>query len=255
MRVTTFVADQENLSAEVAARQLKLGFVPGVRYLEGGWQSLVNALAAKAEATGATLRTRSAVRALHQEAGGWTAALDEETLHADVLVVAAGGPDAVAKLFGGKSPAAPRPRGRAERARPRAAQPAAADAQVCARRRQLHLPLPALPARPSRRRPAQPRQLCAGTTRRRWRRWPTRSSPAGASRLIFDRFLPRMVPITAIATPDSGGLAGQPEVDRGDGLYLAGDWIGPEGWLVDAAIASGAAAATAALRQPVSAPA
>jgi predicted NAD/FAD-dependent oxidoreductase len=64
-----------------------------------------------------------------------------------------------------------------------------------------------------------------------------------------------MVPITAIATPAGGGLAGRPAVERGAGLYLAGDWIGPEGWLVDAAIASGAAAAKAALRMPVSTPA
>jgi predicted NAD/FAD-dependent oxidoreductase len=34
----------------------------------------------------------------------------------------------------------------------------------------------------------------------------------------------------------------------GEGLYLAGDWVGPEGWLVDAALCSGAAAAAAALR-------
>jgi predicted NAD/FAD-dependent oxidoreductase len=40
-------------------------------------------------------------------------------------------------------------------------------------------------------------------------------------------------------------------VDCGEGLYLAGDWIGPEGWLVDAAISSGAAAAAAALRRRV----
>jgi phytoene dehydrogenase-like protein len=106
VRVTTFVADQEQLSAEVAARQLKLGIAPGVRYLEGGWQSLVNALVAKAEEAGATLRTRAAVRLIHQEGGGWTVALDEETLHADALVVAAGGPEAIAKLLGEKAPAA-----------------------------------------------------------------------------------------------------------------------------------------------------
>jgi predicted NAD/FAD-dependent oxidoreductase len=62
-----------------------------------------------------------------------------------------------------------------------------------------------------------------------------------------------MVPVSAIATPASGGLTGRPNGDRGDGLYLAGDWVGPEGWLVDAAIASGSAAAAAALRRPAAA--
>lgn len=64
-----------------------------------------------------------------------------------------------------------------------------------------------------------------------------------------------MVAVSAIPSPSGGGLAGRPAVDRGEGLYLAGDWVGPEGWLVDAAIASGAAAAAAALRSPVTTPA
>ena len=65
---------------------------------------------------------------------------------------------------------------------------------------------------------------------------------------MLERFLPRMVAVSAIPTPAGGGLAGRPGVERGEGLYLAGDWVGGEGWLVDAAIASGASAAAAALR-------
>jgi phytoene dehydrogenase-like protein len=250
VRVTTFVADQRLLSAEVAATQLKLGLYPGVRYLEGGWQLLVNALAAKAEGAGAALRTRAAVRMLHREAGGWTVALDEETLHADVLVVAAGGPDAVAKLLEDKTPAAPGP---------------AAELSV------LDLGLRRLPRRTRRfalgideptylsrhsppdhrngallslasytREPRSSLEATADTVQPGWR-----------EQVIFDRFLPRMVAVSAIATAAGGGLAGRPAVERGDGLYLAGDWVGPEGWLVDSAISSGAAAAAAALRQPV----
>jgi hypothetical protein len=75
--------------------------------------------------------------------------------------------------------------------------------------------------------------------------------PGWRERVTFERFLPRMVAVSATPTPANGGLAGRPAVDRGEGLYLAGDWLGPEGWLVDSAIASGAAAATAALRRPV----
>jgi len=250
VRVTSFVADQESLSADVAARQLKLGLVPGVRYLQGGWQSLVDALVARAEQAGAKLRTRAAVRLLRQEAGGWTVALDEETMHADVLVLAAGGPDAVAKLLGERAPSAPGP---------------AVELSV------LDLGLRSLPRRTRRfalgidqptylsrhsppdhrdgvllslasytREPREALEAMADTVQPGWR-----------DRLTFDRFLPRMVAVSAIASPDSGGLAGRPQVERGEGLYLAGDWVGPEGWLVDAAISSGAAAATAALREPV----
>jgi phytoene dehydrogenase-like protein len=252
VRVTTFVADQEQLSAEVAARQLKLGIAPGVRYLEGGWQSLVDRLVTKAEGAGAALRARAGVRLVHQEAGGWTVGLDEETLHAAVLVVAVGDPEAAAKLLGEKAPAAPGP---------------AAELSV------LDLGLRSLPRRTRRfalgidaptylsrhsppnqrdgtllslasyaREPRAALEAMADTVQPGWR-----------ERLIFDRFLPRMVPVSAIASPQAGGLAGRPGVDRGGGLYLAGDWIGPEGWLVDAAIASGAAAAANALRKPLSA--
>ena len=250
VRVTSFVADQDSLSADVAARQLKLGLVPGVRYLRGGWQSLVDALVAKAGEAGATVRTRAAVRMIHQEAGGWTVALDEETLHADALVIAAGGPDGVTKLLGERTPPAPGP---------------AAELSV------LDLGLRSLPRRTRRfalgidqptylsrhsppdhrdgvllslasyaREPREALEAMADTVQPGWR-----------DRLTFDRFLPRMVAVSAIPTPAGGGLAGRPEVDWGEGLYLAGDWVGPEGWLVDAAISSGAAAAAAALRRPV----
>jgi len=250
VRVTTFVADQESLSSDVAAKQLKLGLAPGVRYLEGGWQSLVNALAAKAEQAGATLRTRAAVRVLHQEAGGWTVALDEETLHADVLVVAVGEPGDAQNLLGEKAPPAPGPSAELSvldlglRSLPRRT-----------RRFALGIDQPTYLSRHSppdhrdgallslasyAREPRQALEEMADTVQPGWR-----------GRLIFDRFLPRMVPVSAITTPATGGLAGRPQVDRGDGLYLAGDWIGSEGWLVDAAIASGSAAGAAALQRPV----
>lgn len=250
VRVTTFVADQNALSADVAVTQLRLGLSPGVRYLEGGWQSLVDSLTAKAEQAGVALRTRAAVRMLHPEAGGWTAALDEETLHADLLVVAAGDAEATAKLLGEKAPTAPGP---------------AAELSV------LDLGLRRLPRRTRRfalgidgptylsrhsppdqregvllslasyaREPRPALEALADTVQPGWR-----------EQVTFERFLPRMVAVTAIATAAAGGLAGRPAIDRGDGLYLAGDWIGPEGWLVDAAISSGAAAAAAALRRPV----
>ena len=67
VRVTTFVADHDALSADVAAAQLRIGLLPGVRYLRGGWQSLVDALAARAEGGGATVRTRAAARGLYRE--------------------------------------------------------------------------------------------------------------------------------------------------------------------------------------------
>ena len=252
VRVTTFVADQESLSADVAATQLKIGLLPGVRYLRGGWQSLVDALAGRAEADGATLRTRAAVRGLERDANGWEVRLDEETLRADVMVVAAGGPDAVTKLLGERSPAAPGP---------------AAELSV------LDLGLESLPRRSrrfalgvdkptylSRHSPPDHRDgvllslaSYAREPRPALEAMADSVQPGWRERVTLERFLPRMVAVSAISTPEGGGLAGRPQVDRGDGLYLAGDWVGGEGWLVDAALASGAAAAAAALRSEVTA--
>jgi phytoene dehydrogenase-like protein len=250
VRVTTFVADQESLSADVAATQLKIGLWPGVRYLRGGWQQLVDTLAARAEADGATLRTRVGVRGLERDADGWKVALDGETLRADVVVVAAGGPEAVAKLLGERSPAAPGP---------------AAELSV------LDLGLKSLPRRSrrfalgvdqptylSRHSPPEHRDgvllslaSYAREPRAALEALADSVQPGWREQVMLERFLPRMVAVSAIPTPAGGGLAARPGVERGEGLYLAGDWVGGEGWLVDSAIASGAAAAAAALRNEV----
>lgn len=63
------------------------------------------------------------------------------------------------------------------------------------------------------------------------------------------RFLPRMTVTHAIATARGGGVRSRPAVDALgiEGLYLAGDWVGPQGTLANAAVASAAAAASQVL--------
>ena len=70
--------------------------------------------------------------------------------------------------------------------------------------------------------------------------------------VITSRFLPRMVVAGALPLAAAGGLAGRPAVTASGvtGVYLAGDWVGPRGWLSDASLASGRAAAVAALSRP-----
>jgi hypothetical protein len=65
-------------------------------------------------------------------------------------------------------------------------------------------------------------------------------------------FLPRIEAVGALPTAASGGFAGRPgvEVPHLAGLYLAGDWVGPEGFLADASLASAREAARLALRTP-----
>lgn len=64
--------------------------------------------------------------------------------------------------------------------------------------------------------------------------------PGWRDLLVERRFLPRMVVVNRLAPANEGGLAGRPGLVVPDSqhLYLAGDWVGPEGWLADASLAS-----------------
>jgi phytoene dehydrogenase-like protein len=246
VRVTTLVADHDHFSADVAALQLRNALSSGVRYLEGGWQALVDALAAQARRRGVTLRSRAAVCALREEAGRWTVSLAGEQLCADAVIVAVGGHRATARLLGRLTPPASGP-------------PVEVSTLDVGMR---HLPEPAhrfalaldRPAYlghyspPGRRSP----QLQTAIS---FNRGPLSEleaifdlvQPGWRDEQIVHRHLPRMTPSSALTTPEAGGLAGRPGVTVQPGLYLAGDWIGSEGWLCDASLASAAAAARAAI--------
>src|SRR5215471_3852793 len=61
-----------------------------------------------------------------------------------------------------------------------------------------------------------------------------------AADVAVQRFLPRMVVATSLPAPGVG-LAGRPpaRVPGAPGVFVAGDWVGPEGWLSDCSLASG----------------
>ena len=67
--------------------------------------------------------------------------------------------------------------------------------------------------------------------------------------IVEERFLAGMVVTHLLPRPEAG-LAGRPGVTvaRAPGMYLAGDWVGPSGWLADAAMASGQHAGMLAAR-------
>jgi phytoene dehydrogenase-like protein len=74
--------------------------------------------------------------------------------------------------------------------------------------------------------------------------------------VIVDRqYLPRIEAVGALPTAEGGGFAGRPgpRVPGIAGLYLAGDWVGPEGFLVDASVASARSVARLALEDDPSA--
>jgi phytoene dehydrogenase-like protein len=72
-----------------------------------------------------------------------------------------------------------------------------------------------------------------------------RAQPGWREALIKRQYLTRMEAVGALPTASGGGFAGRPgrRVPGLEGLYLAGDWVGPEGFLVDASVGSARSAA------------
>ncbi len=61
--------------------------------------------------------------------------------------------------------------------------------------------------------------------------------------LVKKRPLPNMVVSNALVEAASGGLNGRPNTKIGDNLYIVGDWVGNEGLLSNASLASAKTAA------------
>lgn len=59
------------------------------------------------------------------------------------------------------------------------------------------------------------------------------------------QFLPDMVVTTAVPRSDRGGIPGRPgpAVPGAEGVFVAGDWVGPTGWLTNATLGSARLAA------------
>ena len=75
------------------------------------------------------------------------------------------------------------------------------------------------------------------------------AQPGWREVLVRRQYLPRIEAVGALPLAAEGGFAGRPDVAAPGigGLYLAGDWVGPEGFLVDASVASARRAAGLAL--------
>ena len=71
------------------------------------------------------------------------------------------------------------------------------------------------------------------------------AQPGWRDVLFRRQFLPRIEAVGALPLAAEGGFTGRPgaEVPGLSGLYLAGDWVGSEGFLVDASMASARKAA------------
>ncbi len=253
IRVSSYVADLEHMPADLAISQLKMGLLGGVSYLDGGWATLVEGLRSAAVTAGAAIRAHQAAVGINRVPGGWEVALGGgETLPAAAVVVAAGAPAATRKLL----PVDP---GWPELGPPVTA--ACLDLGLKGHRPPLVFGLDE-PLYLSRHCP--PGDLApAGGAVVHVMRYGARDARLDRSELhmyarlagitenqiVEERFLAGMVVTHVLPSPE-GGLAGRPAVGvaGAEGLYLAGDWVGPSGWLADAAVGSGRRAGTLASR-------
>lgn len=70
--------------------------------------------------------------------------------------------------------------------------------------------------------------------------------------VVHARFMPNLTVTHAVVTAEGGGLRGRTPVDGSNrpNVYFAGDWVGAEGMLTDAAVASGKKAAEMIIKAP-----
>jgi len=266
VRLATYANAPEELDAAAAFTQLRMAS-SGVVYLHGGWAALVETLRARTEAAGARLSVEAGVDSLSCTEGLWRLRTargeDIETstviLAVDPAIAAGLAPD-VARL-----------------------QHAAANA-VPVRAMSLDVGLSKLP-RPDRTfalgvdRPlyfsvhsdvAQlaprggalihvSRYMASDEAAAPWMRAELEGvldvmQPGWRDVVVTTQFLagaivshdvPRVAP-RGVAGGVMGGMAARMPVEAGSGLFAAGDWVGDEGLLSDAAFASGARAGEAA---------
>ncbi|ATB27295.1 phytoene desaturase family protein [Melittangium boletus] len=261
-RASTYCADTELMGADAAVAQHQTVLARGVRYLDGGWIELVRGLTAVADAAGVQRVISARVESVTREEEGSGRSrvrgvrLADGTEWAAEAVVVAGGPGDVASLLPGDAVAA----GWAARA-------------VAVKAASLEVGLSRLP---------RPEALVAFGVDRPWyasvhSAW-ARLAPEGGAlvhvakylggrdteaselelegildvlqpgwrmQVVTRRFLPGLTVMHALPTAAGLGARPRPVVEHVRGLAVVGDWVGPEGLLTDASLASAEAVALA----------
>lgn len=260
-RVSTYGNQPELQSAAAAAAQWRRG-QQGVLYLDGGWQSLVDGLHGVAQNAGVRIHTRNRVEAIERSGENTTLSLEDGRRQVAATVILAVSPRAAEGLLRpvvGRALDGWLPRGPAVRmssldvalsrlpnpervfalgvdmplyysAHSDAAQLAPTGGAVVHVGKYL----------------AAEEAVEASQARAQLEEMLDRLQPGWRAQAVHQRFLPEMVVSHTL------DLAGDPLLGKATsavpglpGVYVAGDWVGLEGMLADAALAS---AETAALR-------
>ncbi len=102
VRVSSYIGDFDRTDATANLAQLRRA-MRGVAYLHGGWQQLVDALAAVIDRRGVELRRGAKAAAIEADRSGARVVLGDESVTASAVVIASGGPRQAATLVGDTS--------------------------------------------------------------------------------------------------------------------------------------------------------
>jgi protoporphyrinogen oxidase len=232
-RVSTYAADLTQLSARAALEQLRISREGGVLYVDGGWQSMIDALEKRALSLGVEIRRGSPVRGL-------------ETLKGEGVILAVP-PDQVSRLTGVAIPSLV-PSQMACLTLGLSRLPEGSSLFALSMDQPLYLSVHSHWAKVA----PEGRALVhlgkyltaeasdAASDRRELEAFATRHLPGWRDCAEVAQFLPSMIVTHAL-----DGLRGRPDVDAlgRERILIAGDWVGPEGMLGDAATSSGLRAA------------
>src|SRR4051794_5767815 len=246
VRVSSYGHAPEIMSAEVAAGQIQLALSSGVRYLDGGWQTMVDALASRVDVRRATV---TAVQP------GVVALSDGTEVAATTVIVATGAPAAAAAVL--RRPAFECGPPIEASCLDLGTSRMAAHPFLLGIDRPLYLSTHHPPAQlapaghhvVSLMRYLAPGERPSHTAVRAELDEHARRAGISEADIVTSRALHRMVVSGALAVAADGGMAGRvPVTGSGvDGVLLAGDWVGGEGHLLDATLASARRAAHLAL--------
>ena len=259
IRLNTYANDPDIQSIGTVLHQIYVSSkAGGVMYLDGGWQTLVDGLLTVAENANARIvmgKKAIRVKRTTDDSSGWQVLLDNKTEVSAKTVVIAAGPNDAYSLFD-------------DNERPDVLSKAAKEAKpirlVC-----LDVALSSLPDKDTLFALGVDRPLYFSVHSAYAKLAPKDGAlihvakylgtsiqpkpredqpeleefldllqPGWRQVLVKKRPLPNMVVSNALVTAAEGGLGGRPDTKIADNLYVVGDWVGKEGIVSNASVAS-----------------
>ena len=257
IRLNTYANDPDIQSIGPVLHQIYVASqAGGVMYLDGGWQTLVDGLLTVAKNANARIvMGKKAIKVKRTDSSGWQVLLDNKTEVSAKIVVIAAGPNDAYSLFD-------------DNERPDILSKAAKEAKpirlVC-----LDVALSSLPDKDTLFALGVDRPLYFSVHSAYAKLAPKDGAlihvakylgtsiqpkpredqpeleefldllqPGWRQVLVKKRPLPNMVVSNALVTAAEGGLGGRPDTKIAENLYIVGDWVGKEGLVSNASVAS-----------------